>query len=90
MYGWEKIEVVKPTNAVNATRNTLNGSTKKSRSATSSGPVEITRTVNAAAASSVSPQMITLTIGASSRSPINASASAPASGMPRTARISII
>src|SRR5258708_11380437 len=90
MYGCEKIAVVKPTNAVSATRNTLNGSTKKSLPATSSGPVEITRTVSAPAASSVRPQAITLTIGASSRSPITASRSAPASGMPRTARISIM
>ena len=28
MYGREKIDVVKPTKAVSATRNTLNGSTK--------------------------------------------------------------
>ena len=90
MYGCEKIDVVKPTNAVSATRNTLNESTKKSFSATRSGPADITRTVSAAAAASVAPQTTTLTMDASSRSPTAASSSAPTSGMPRTAKISII
>src|SRR5690242_20132521 len=90
MYGCEKIEVVKPTKAVSATRKTLNESTRKSLPATSIGPAEITWTVSAAAASSVNPQTTTLTHGASSRSPMSASTSAPTSGMPRTARISIM
>ena len=39
MYGREKIDVVKPTKAVSATRNTLNGSTKNSLPSANSRPV---------------------------------------------------
>src|SRR5512135_482945 len=90
MYGREKSAVVKPTNAVSATRNTLKGSTKKSLSRTSSGPPAITRAVSAAAATNVARLAATLTTGACSRWPTSASSAAPASGMPRTNRISIM
>ena len=44
---------MKPTNAVSATRNTLNGSTKNSRSIAMNGPPMTTRTVSATAATNV-------------------------------------
>ena len=83
MYGREKSEVVKPTNAVSVTRNTLSGSTKNCPRQTSIGPVgddvggepargDEGREAEAAAFAS----------GALSRSPSDASSSAPASGMP--------
>src|SRR2546426_8007940 len=90
MYGREKIAVVKPTNAVSATRNTLKESIKKSLPATSSGPSVMTRTVSAIDASQVRRLTATLTRDAQARSPIAASSSAPASGKTSTARVSII
>ena len=90
MYGREKIDVVNPTNAVSATRKTLNGSTKNCLSRTSKGPSDITRTVSAVAARNVSRHTATLTAGACSRSPTMASSTAPAMGRPRTAMISIM
>ena len=89
MYGREKSAVVKPTNAVSATRNTLNGSTKNSRSRTSIGPAEITRTVSAPAAMSVQRLATTLISGAKSRSPMAASTTAPTSGNARMRTTSI-
>jgi hypothetical protein len=89
MYGREKMAVVKPTKAVSATRKTLKGSTKNCRSSTSSGPPTTTRAVSATAAANVRKLTATLTVGASRRSPMSASSAAPASGKPRTARISI-
>jgi hypothetical protein len=89
MYGREKIDVVKPTNAVKATRKTLNGSTKNCLSSTSIGPPVMTRTVSAIEARNVSRLAPTLTAGAVSRWPITARTTPPAIGKPRTARISI-
>jgi hypothetical protein len=63
----ENSDVVKPTNAVSATKNTLKGSTKNKRSSTSNGPLEITRTVSATAERNVARQTITLTVDAWSR-----------------------
>src|SRR2546428_3719985 len=90
MYGREKIAVVKPTNAVSATRNTLKESTKKSLPATSIGPSLITRTVSAIDASHVRRLTATLTRDAQARWPTAASSSAPASGKTSTAMVSII
>src|SRR5436190_21825379 len=90
MYGREKIAVVKPTNAVSATRNTLKESTKKSLPATSIGPSVITRTVSAIDASQVRRLAATLTRDAQARSPIAASSSAPESGRTSTATVSVI
>ena len=89
MYGREKIAVVNPTNAVSATRKTLNESTKNCRPSTSCGPSTITRAVSATAAANVRKLTATLTVGAARRSPMTARSAAPASGKPRTARISI-
>src|SRR5689334_13683634 len=89
MYGREKSDVVKPTNAVRATRNTLNGSTKNNCSRTSIGPNETTCAVSAAAARSVQKLATTLTSGAKSRSPMTASTAAPVSGSARTRTTSI-
>src|SRR5436190_13612719 len=88
MYGREKIAVVKPTNAVSATKNTLKESTKKSLPATSIGPSLITRTVNAIDASQVRRLTATLTRDAQARWPIAARSSAPASGKTSTATVS--
>src|SRR4051794_27677698 len=90
MYGREKIDVVKPTNAVSATRKTLNGSTKNCLSSTRSGPSRITRAVNAAAARNVSRLTMALISGARWRWPMRASTMPPRTGKPRTAMISII
>ena len=54
MYGREKSEVVKPTNAVSAIMNTLSGSTKNCSSKSVIGPSLITLAVSIPAASSVS------------------------------------
>src|SRR4029453_15905194 len=88
MYCRENSEVVKPTNAVSATRNTLNGSTKNSLSIAMNGPSPMTRNVRAAAATSVPKLATTLTSAAKRRCPTTASTVAPMSGRPRTARIS--
>ena len=52
MYGRENKDVVKPTNAVSVTRNTLNGSMKNCSSAALKLPSPITRAASAAAAMS--------------------------------------
>ena len=89
MYGREKSAVVKPTKAVSAMRKTLNESTKKSLFTTSSGPSRTTLMLSASDASQVSRLTATLTRDAGGRAPITASNSAPASGKPSTARVSI-
>src|SRR5262245_52134176 len=90
MYGRENNDVVNPTSAVSATRNTLNGSTKSWRSSTIIGPSAITRTVSAHAATNTSALIATLIAGAMPRCPTTARIAAPATGRPSTARISII
>src|SRR6476661_2892311 len=75
MYGRENSEVVKPTNAVSATRKTLNGSMRNWRCSTRSGPPSITRIVSAAAASSVQKLAAAFTVGANERWPISARSS---------------
>jgi hypothetical protein len=81
--------VVKVTNAVNATRKTLNESTKKSSSATSMGPWATTRIASLTAAARVTKATTALNSAARLRSPNSASSRLPASGKPRTSRISI-
>src|SRR6476620_6161350 len=78
-----------PTNAVSATRKTLNGSTRNWLRTTSSGPLPITRTVSAVAARNVHTLATTLTSGAKGRCPTNASTAAPATGNARTSSTSI-
>ncbi|CAJ6271007.1 Uncharacterised protein [Burkholderia pseudomallei] len=53
MYGFENSDVVQPTNAVSATRNTLNGSTKKSAPTAYIGPCATVRAASASAAAHV-------------------------------------
>src|SRR5436190_5730969 len=89
MYGLENNAVVMPTNAVSATRNTLNGSTRNCWCSASSGPVRITRTVSEAAATKVQALAATFTAGAIARCPMSASAIAPITGVARTTMISI-
>src|SRR5512135_64260 len=89
MYGRENIEVVQPTNAVNATRNTLNGSTKNCSRPASSGPSFITRSVSAAPAISVAKLMPTLASAAQARAPKMPRNTQPSSGMARTTNTSI-
>src|SRR3972149_5390168 len=88
MYGREKSAVVKPTNAVSATRNTLNGSTKNCSSSATIGPSATTFAVSNAAAQKVAKLMAALTSGAQRLWPTSASTRPPSSGMPRTRAIS--
>src|SRR5512143_1183294 len=89
MYGRENTDVVKPTNAVSATRKTLKGSIRKLSWNASSGPRSTTRTVSAAAAASVQKLTIALIVGATGRWPTSARSSAPATGRARTKATSI-
>src|SRR5438105_4120647 len=88
IYGRENSAVVKPTKAVSATRNTLNGSTKNCPSSASSGPSAITRLVSSAAAARVTRLAAALASGAQRMCPTSASSTAPATGMTSTSAIS--
>src|SRR5215470_8733471 len=84
MYGREKSAVVSPTNAVRATRNTLNGSMKNCSRQTSIVPCRMTRTTSRAAAIRVARLTTTLASGAPRRCPSSARTTAPRSGTPST------
>jgi hypothetical protein len=89
MYGRLNKVVVKDTNAVNATRNTLKGSTKNWSSKRVVGPLAMTRMTSSVAARNVPKLNALLSSAAQRRSPVSASSAAPTSGMPRTQRSSI-
>src|SRR5262245_3670306 len=89
MYGRENNAVVHATNAVNATRNTLKGSTKNCSAMASCGPSAITRAVSAQLARKVPRLAATFASAAQRRSPNSASTAAPNSGSPRHSTSSI-
>src|SRR5471032_2008419 len=84
MYGLEKIDVVRPTKAVSATRNTLSGSTKKSLSSAKNGPCATVCAASSMAAAKVRELNPTLRFGAKWCCPPSARHPPATSGMPRT------
>src|SRR5512147_2652433 len=90
MYGRENSDVVKLTNAVSDTRNTLNGSMKNCSCAAVMLPSPITRIVNAAAASSVARLNAALASGAQRRAPNRARHAAPTIGLASRVRNSTL
>src|SRR5688572_24244267 len=80
--------VVIATNAVSATRNTFSESTKNCSRNARIGPPRITLAVSAPAATNVAMESATFTSAATRRWPTSAITPLPASGSPRTARIS--
>src|ERR1700688_4811658 len=83
MYGRENNEVVRPTNAVSVTRNTLKASIKNCSCPTDKLPCVTTLAVSAHAARNVSSEKPTLASGAQRRPPNIPSVRAPSSGAPR-------
>src|SRR3990172_374458 len=88
IYGRENSAVVKPTNAVSATKNTLNGSTKNCSSSATIGPSATTFAVSNAAAHKVAKLISAFSSGAQRLWPTSASSAPPNSGTPRTSAIS--
>src|SRR5258708_14114208 len=83
MYGRENNEVVRPTNAVSVTRNTLKASIKNCSCPTDKLPCATTLAVRAHAAKNVTSEKTTLASGAQRRPPNITSVRAPSSGVPR-------
>src|SRR5450432_2456186 len=83
MYGRENNDVVKPTNAVSVTRNTLKASIKNCSCPTDKLPCATTLDVSAHAARNVTSEKPTLASGAQRRPPNTPSVRAPKSGVPR-------
>src|SRR5208283_1589303 len=90
MYGRENSEVVRPTNAVSATKNTLNASMKNCSRRAMRLPCATILAVSAQAARNVTSEKTTLSSGAKRRWPNTPSSSAPSSGVPTSARNSML
>src|SRR5690242_3733898 len=90
MYTRLNNDVVNPTSAVSATRNTLKASTRNSSCISVIGPSAMVRAVSAAADSSVSRLIDAFISAAQERLPHTASSSAPSSGKPSTRAMSIM
>src|SRR3954451_16588372 len=84
MYGLEKIDVVQPTKAVSATRNTLSGSTKNSLPSANAGPCATVCTASSAAAAKVRKLKPTLSSAAAWCWPTSARQAPAKSGIPKT------
>src|SRR5260370_9148357 len=88
MEGRENAAVVKPTNAVRATRKTLKESTKNCSCTARMGPSLMTRTPRNALATRVARLMPTFNSAAKRRAPSSASNTEPRNGSPKTSMIS--
>src|SRR5579864_8627848 len=84
MYGREKIDVVQPTKAVSATRNTLSGSTKKSLPSANAGPCATVCTASSVAATKVRKLKPTLSSAATWCCPTSARHAPAKSGIAKT------
>src|SRR5712692_7605592 len=83
MYGLEKIDVVQPTKAVSATKNTLSGSTKKSLPSAKAGPCATVCAASSMAAAKVRKLKPTLSSAATWCCPMSARQAPAKSGIPK-------